>query len=141
MNDLVVVCFMGFVESEMGDVIDGFLPCGIAGLADAPQAHDAEAAQVGKDISDRALDFQHQAGMLFGEVDGQDLLIDEIGKNQADGVDVWLGVGRLASEYEGQSNEGEILHGIKLCVIAVENLCIASTYDIIWMVLQSNFFS
>lgn len=123
MNDLVVVGFMGFVESEMGDVIDGFLPCGIAGLADAPQAHDAEAAQVGKDVSDRSLDFSHQAGMLLGEVDGQDLLLDEIGKDQADGVDVRLGVGRLAPDYEDeQADEEEIFHGIKLCVIAVENL-------------------
>jgi len=81
MNDLVVVGFMGFVESEMSDVIDGFLPCGIAGLADAPQAHDAKAAQVSKDVSDRSLDFSHQAGMLLGEVDGQDLLLDEIGKD------------------------------------------------------------
>ena len=36
--------------------------------------------------------------MLLGEVDGQDLLLDEIGKDQADGVDVRLGVGRLTSE-------------------------------------------
>ena len=96
-----MVCLMGFVKSEMGDVIDGFLPCGIAGLADAPQAHDAKAAQVSKDVSDRSLDFSHQAGMLLGEVDGQNRLIDEIGKDYADGVDVRLGVGRLASKYEG----------------------------------------
>ena len=115
---------MGFVESEVGDVIDGFLPCGIAGLADAPQAHGAKAAQVSKDVSDRSLDFPHQAGMLLGEVDGQDLLLDEIGKDQADGVDVRLGVGRLAAEYEGgQSNEEEISHGIKSCAISGKNLC------------------
>ena len=124
MNDLVVVCFMGFVENEVGDVINGFLPCGIAGLADAPQAHDAKAAQVSKDVSDRSLDFPHQAGMLLGEVDGQDLLLDEIGKDQADSVDVRLGVGWLASEYEGQSNEEETFHGIKSCAISVENLCL-----------------
>ena len=131
MNNLVVVCFMGFVENEVGDVIEGFLSCRIAGLADAPQAHDAKAAQVSKDVSDRSLGFSHQAGMLLGKVDGQDLLIDEIGKNQADGVDVRLGVGRLAAVYEGgQSNEEEIFHGIKSYAIAVENLCIVSTYMI-----------
>ena len=115
---------MGFVENEVGDVIDGFLS---AALADALQAHGAKAAQVGKDVSDRPLDFQHQAGMLLGEVDGQDLLLDEIGKDQADGVDVRLGVGRLAAEYEGgQSDEEEIFHEVKSCAIAVENLCIVS---------------
>ena len=127
MNDLVVVCFMGFVENEMGDVIDGFFSviCGIAGLADAPQAHDAKAAQVDKDVSDRALDFPHQTGMLLGEVDGQDLLINEISKDQADGVDVRLGVGPLAAEYEGsQSNKEEIFHGIEECAIAMENQCL-----------------
>ena len=102
-------------------------PIGSRALADAPQAHDAKAAQVSKDASDRSLDFSHQAGMLLGKVDGQDLLLDEIGKNQTDGVDVRLGVGRLAAEYEGgQSNEEEISHGIKSCAIAVENLCIVS---------------